>query len=700
MLAELIAYARREGLAAEPGFAEKKARWALDFDESGAFAGVAALDPASPDKPAAVPLPGCPHLNTYEMKAVGPGWRHFAVDDLRGALGWDPSGDGAKAERHRVKFAAWLREAADAGAAPPRIAAAFESPASIAAIRAAVAAAPGKAKPTDLVALRTADGKFLHAGPAAVAWWRARYRRIVEARRGKSPAGVARPSLVDGSPVAAVKTHPMARGLGGLGARQTGAALASADKAAFQHYGLVQGEHHPVDADQAAGYVAAIEAMATTGRDFAGSRLATWSDAGGDPYARLFDPEAAAVREGTAYAFLFKGNQARVEVRSWEARPCAAVAKAVDEWLEDLAIDDAWSGDVARPADLHRLAAAITPERRARGPILEAIFAAASGGRGSPIPRVVVEAAAARQQTAFLRGDLVDVTSARMSREYDPEGPPACVADWILRTAVLGAAMRRNGGDEVPTPGLQEDHPSPYYQAGRLGALLFHARQIVDFSRNGGSIGRSHPSAADYSTLFRRSAQYMRALQSADQNRHRALVQLIGDVYRTFPGTPPLAIPGTVEAQALYGTGFYHQQATLPRAYGEPTRARNGVWARSKQEAALLDFTLGKLEGTDYTLDYEPRLAIPGTSASIRPDVRINRPGMRPIFIEHQGMLDIAGYRMRQNDKLSHYARLGVRPIGADGESANGVLLTTTPQDAADGFAAFDAQLTEALATA
>ncbi len=118
-------------------------------------------------------------------------------------------------------------------------------------------------------------------------------------------------------------------------------------------------------------------------------------------------------------------------------------------------------------------------------------------------------------------------------------------------------------------------------------------------------------------------------------------------------------------------------------------RTANGEMVRSKSEVIIAN-TL-RTVGLDY--DYEtPLVMSDGTSRS--PDFTIRRPSRRPVFWEHLGMLDRAGYRADWNAKLAWYARHGITPLD-DGGGTNGVLVCSTEKVAGPGI---DAEKIEELA--
>lgn len=97
--------------------------------------------------------------------------------------------------------------------------------------------------------------------------------------------------------------------------------------------------------------------------------------------------------------------------------------------------------------------------------------------------------------------------------------------------------------------------------------------------------------------------------------------------------------------------------------------ARGDDLVRSKSEVIVAD-ALYDL-GLDYV--YEQELTFPGEFPR-RPDFTIQRPGTMPVYWEHLGMLDLAGYRADWQARKAWYASHDILPW-VDGGGANGALV-------------------------
>lgn len=117
-------------------------------------------------------------------------------------------------------------------------------------------------------------------------------------------------------------------------------------------------------------------------------------------------------------------------------------------------------------------------------------------------------------------------------------------------------------------------------------------------------------------------------------------------------------------------------------------RSANGELMRSKSEVIVAN-TLRHL-GVPYS--YEQLLKM--EDGSIRePDFTIRRPGQQPLYWEHLGMLDLAGYRADWEAKLAWYSAHGIEPLAAGGGPAGSLVWST---EAAGGH--IDSEKIEAMA--
>jgi hypothetical protein len=105
-------------------------------------------------------------------------------------------------------------------------------------------------------------------------------------------------------------------------------------------------------------------------------------------------------------------------------------------------------------------------------------------------------------------------------------------------------------------------------------------------------------------------------------------------------------------------------------------RSANKELMRSKSEVIVAN-VLRSL-GIEYS--YEELLRMPDGGVR-EPDFTIRRPGRSPIYWEHLGMLDLAGYRADWEAKLAWYGQHDIRPWTEGGGPSGTLVWSTEGQD-------------------
>jgi hypothetical protein len=105
-------------------------------------------------------------------------------------------------------------------------------------------------------------------------------------------------------------------------------------------------------------------------------------------------------------------------------------------------------------------------------------------------------------------------------------------------------------------------------------------------------------------------------------------------------------------------------------------RSANKELMRSKSEVIVAN-TLRSL-GVEYS--HEELLRMPDGSVR-EPDFTIRRPGQVPLYWEHLGMLDLAGYRADWEAKLAWYERHEIVPWTEGGGRAGTLVWSTEGQN-------------------
>lgn len=564
MLGQLVAYARRQGLVAEPGFAPKTIRWAIVCGPEGKLLEV--LDLADGPKSPGRTFPKCPELSQPEIKRGGAGCRHFLADSADVVTLLADGEPDAKLLAKHAYFTGLLRRAAEVLPVLAGVADSLEDPETLAEIQALLRR--HKAKPTDKVtfSILGAAPPYPVESEAWHDWWRQFRRTLGEDKPGKrppTPAGAPRVRcLVSGELVEPASTHPKIAGLSDVGGISMGDALASFKQEAFCSYGLAQSANAPVSEAIAAEYRAALNHLIKEhGRRLAGAKVVHWFKdripRHDDPFDFLIgeaDEEADAQRrarelleaidsgrrrdllDNRYFALTLSGASGRVMVRDWMEGQFDELARNVDRWFSDLSITRR-DGDGLAPSPrmLSVLAALVRDLDDLPPPLETQIWNVAV--RCQPIPRQAMVRALARLK--------IDVLTAQPINH--------------ARVGLLKAFHLRKG--DSLEPHLNEDHPDSAYQCGRLMAMLAALQYRALGDVGAGVVQRYYASASTTPALVLgrlvRTAQFH--LDKLDRGLARwhegRIAETFGRIQDEIPATLSL------ERQSLFALGYYQQIA-------------------------------------------------------------------------------------------------------------------------------------------
>lgn len=577
MLRQLADYAGRKDLAAESGFAPKQARWTLMLATDGRYLGVVELGDTEAKRNPGRTFPRAPEFSFSDMKAGGVTKSHFLIDtaDVVALLGADD--DDAKVRAKHDYFIELLREAAEV---MPQLRAGAEALASadiLAAVREDLAAQ--KAKPTDKVTLQIGDA-FPADSDAWHDWWRAKRASIAG---DKAPGALMR-CLVTGDVVEPATTHPKIRGLAGVGGSSMGSPLVGFDKDAFESYGLRQSANAAVSEETAAAYRAALnDLLAHHSHKIAAAMVTYWYREDvrveNDPVAILLelreeaDPDSteqerkelqaqqraaaflrsvqegkrAELRGNTYYALTLSGAGGRVMVRDWMEGAFEDLADCIIAWFDDLAIvHRSGQGEAPWPKFLAVVAATARELRDVPAPLVARLWRVAI--RNEPIPGEIMAQALSRVRVDIIQGSTANHARMGLLRAYH-------------------VRKHRQRGDKQMadqfTPYLNEDHPEPAYQCGRLMAVLAALQRAALGDVGAGVIQRYYAAACTtpglvLGRLIKLSQFHLNKLQPGLAWWYEdRLGRIWGRIKDTVPSTLSL------EEQSLFALGYYQQLADL-----------------------------------------------------------------------------------------------------------------------------------------
>jgi len=616
MLNQLVRYAYDHKLVAEPGFAPRNARWAIELAGDGRFLNVVSL---GQDK-AGQPFAKCPELSQPELKGLGGRGAQFllAPCDVVALLMKDdvPDAERQKAEQKHDFFVARLRDAASALPSLANAAAALSDPDRLAQIRQRLS--EQSAKPTDKATLLV-GGAFPVEDEAWHDWWRA-YRSSLSARaatRNKMTC------FATGELAEPARTHPKIGGLGDVGGSSMGSPLVGYDKDAFESYGLKQSANGAVSEAAAFAYRAALNHLLDKRSErLAGMKIAYWFDrlvpTSDDPFellllerSRSATDEAAALNRARSllravrdpkndqerslagaryFALTLSGAAGRVMARDWMEGSFEELAESLVAWFDDLSIVAYDGFRLASEPKLERVITCLLPSKplaqkyddwiKPVGAVRVPLWTAALR-KDAPIPFSVL-GHIVLQHTAFvLKGELAKIEATR-GKAKAARGPNDTAADTEqkeqtdgLMVSLLHARMalikayhnrtnRRNGGFVMKDCYLNEDHPDAAYHCGRLMSVLARLQQAALGDVGAGVIQRFYAAASKTPALIlgrltTTSQFHIGKLAGDSPGLAFWYENKIADIWCRIKDNPPTTL--SLEKQSLFALGYYQQMA-------------------------------------------------------------------------------------------------------------------------------------------
>lgn len=636
MIHALLQYAQDRGLAGKPGYGKKRIKWILDFDDSGQrFTGLVASDRE---------FSTAPHLEHPEMIALGAQRGQavqFLVAPLGSFLGWaKDEKDRSKEERRRQTQGWMLREAGESDVVLMTLSRTILDEKTAVAMHAARSAVKPAPKPTDSATIRL-GGSFPVESDSWHVWW----DRFRSSLKGDEANLMLMACFGTGELVEPESTHPKVKRLTGVGLSQPYAPVITFDKEAYGSYGLDQAQNAAMGSVTAQTYVEAIDTLLDSSivyswrrprkgasfelsRDHArlgGARLLYWymgpvesrievekySDLialllgsedkdrppGDDVDAervmaesrlrqaidRIRSGRAARPFEDVRFCVLvLSGAGGRVMVRDYVEGTVLRLAERADEWFADLALDTYW-GRGGFPPSLEQVLTAPLPERKSEQDYLKWVTPAGAWRQalwrvalaGGRIPHAAFARALLAHNNTVEKGELTDEKEGTRSQRRS-----------YLRLALVKAYLIRKGIEMKPA--LDTEHPSSAYHCGRLLAVYDSLQREALGEVGAGVIQRyyggalTNPSGV-FGQLSRMAQTHLSKLDRKLASIYAGRIAEIhngirgeGDSHSSFP--PAL----TLDEQALFALGFWHQTAATNREISEAAAAK-----RARQDASI-----------------------------------------------------------------------------------------------------------------
>jgi CRISPR-associated protein Csd1 len=340
----------------------------------------------------------------------------------------------------------------------------------------------------------------------------------------------------------------------------SGTALIGMNAAAFESYGLGASLNAPTCMDCAERFTKAANQLLRgdeTHYHLAGAELIFWTR---DPAATfnlmtyIREPTPAEVKdlvrqvysarglplvdETRFYAASLTGSGGRAVVRDWIDTTVRQVKSHLAEWFARQRIVQQW-GDEPAPLGVYALAAATVrdPARELAPTTARALLRSAVAG--TPLPPGILYQAVRRNRAEqrITRPRAALIKLALLARCFDHE------EDFMVQ--------------------LEPDHPNVAYHCGRLLAVLEQVQRLAVPSAKATIVDRffgtaSSAPAAVYGRLLRGAQPHLAKLERDRRGAYIALQRRLEEILGHVGGFPKTL---TLEDQALFSLGYYHQRA-------------------------------------------------------------------------------------------------------------------------------------------
>lgn len=570
MLHQVVEYARRQELAAEPGFAPKDARWAILCTASGEYLGLVELGDASLKRNPGRSFPKAPDLSQPEMKAGGVTKSHFLIDTAGVVAGYGKEAP----EEKRQYFVGLMEQASDAMPALGAIAKVLRSDERLARLR--VDLEEHKVKATDKITFQV-DGQFPAESDSWHEWWRAFRRGLRTSKdQGRKDATAKMLCLLTGEAVQAAATHPKISGLTSVGGLAMGDVLIGFKQESFRSYGLEQSANAAMSELAAKAYQAGLnDLIARHSVLLAGTLVTHWFRnriaEQEDPMDLIMGPsesnevnaqvrarkllesiragERADLASNTYYALTISSNGGRVVVRDWMEGTFSELVTNVNQWFSDLEIVHRDGFGSAKPPKLAAVLAATVRELKdAAAPMSARLYRVAA--RGEPIPLAAMAQALARVRVDTIQGERPNHARMGLIKAYH-------LRKWRQEGGSMEGQLK---------PEVSADLQDRAYHCGRLMAVLGKLQTSALGDVGAGVIQRYYAAASTtpalvFGRLVRGAQPHLSKL--GDQKPglkvwyERQMSEICCQIGTTMPTTLSL------EEQSLFALGYYQQLAAL-----------------------------------------------------------------------------------------------------------------------------------------
>jgi len=565
MLNEILAYAERTGLKSEPGFTVKTAKWAIFINEQAEISGISPLG----DGKNGLTFVGCPDLTQGEMIAGGVTRSQFLIESLAVvALFYKADIEETELKKFQTKRQYFIKQLDLASEDCPELALAAEAlknSEQLEKLQNLIENQQPKPKSTDSVTFLI-NGSYPLKSTAWHSWWRKQRQPVNSVDDKKKSASIMR-CLFTGAAIEPVETHPKIKGLSSVGGLGTGDVLMAFDKEAFQSYGLTKSTNAATDEITAKSYAETFNKLIAEQSIRLVNGLAVYwfghslKHDDDDMFAELENPSEPLAGQSTRpkqllasintgqrpdlldnyyYVVTVSGQAGRVMVRDWQQGSLTELLENISAWFDDLQIIARDGGKFAPPPKFLAVIGCLVRDLKdAPAPLINELWRTALN-KNKPIP-----------YTAFTQA-LLESRKAIINEE----------AQNHARMGLIKAYLIRNKRDQHMSTNLNQEHPNPAYQCGRLLAVLADLQYAALGDVGAGVIQRYYTATSQTPAL--RIGQLM-------SNAKNHLSKVGGGLAFEFENrlseimSRMTAIPKILdlEDQSLFALGYYQQLAEI-----------------------------------------------------------------------------------------------------------------------------------------
>ena len=574
MLHQLANYAVKYNVAALPGFKTKTAKWIIILTEEGKF-----VDVVEDNREFIL----APDLSLGELIAGGVARSHFLIDTAGVVFSYKPKKGEKERKREKEKndfFINLLQEAKNVEPKTGLIAKALQDQNILDEIQAKFQAKKGGKN--DLVTFRVGN-----TYPVAMETWHNWWNKFRQTLKPADKTSKQMICLLSGEKIVPLATHSKIGGLYRVGGQTSGATLIGFDKDAFTSYSLKQSQNAACSETAIAIYRNALQHLIDNAAPpLAGTMFLSWYK---EPVAEeddlfnlgVLDNPAAeeagalakveellnSVKEGRRpdlldnryYILQISGAGGRIMVRDWLEGSYKNLASNFKQWFEDLTLVSPYGKGRNKDFKLSAALTRLVTFRKNDNKIFQRI-----GNELPPlmprlwqsiINKLPLPDTIASKSLAYIKSRLyndVDNAFGNLDRI-------ACslLKIWLIRN-------KNNKGGNKMKPGLNPEHSSPAYQAGRLMAVLATLQNRALGDVGAGVVQRYYAAASTTPALvigrLIKGAQY-----HLNKLENKGFViwfeKLLGEIMTRLGDSLPATL--TLEEQSLFALGYYQQQAAI-----------------------------------------------------------------------------------------------------------------------------------------